>query len=536
MNCPKIGSHIPKNNMKKALSLAVLTLASSALIAQSEVTRELKTEWHHQSQPNGSIGVSTDEALEALANREPEEIVIAIIDSGIDTTHADLRSQLWVNQDEIPGNGMDDDGNGYVDDMHGWNFIGGPDGNIEGETMELTRMYMDYNTRWDGLDEDSIQDSNPAEYKFFITLMQDFNQQQRENRLEEMFLNRYRREYDNNRSKVEDLLGPDFTDEQLDSLANSRHKSSSAARMVQELHEEGIDKKFFEEYGAQLYSYNNYYLNPAWDVRDSIVGDDPNDWNDSIYGNNDLMGQSSDHGTHVAGIVGAIRDNEIGIDGITPRVKLMVLRVVPDGDERDKDVGLAIRYAVRNGASIINMSFGKDYSPDADKVQEIIQWAGERDVLLVHAAGNDSRDLDFDSGDNFPRMPFETNNLENEAWIEVGASTLYADELAADFSNYGEYSVDLFAPGEDIYSTLPVNTYGFNSGTSMAAPVVTGVAGLIRSYYPQLTAQQVKHVLVESAVPSESRAFEGKSITNAVVNAYEAVKYIEEHKAELGLN
>lgn len=520
-------------NMKKVLSLGAVALISTSLSAQVEWGREQTTQWHHKRSPNGSIGVSTEEALEALADREPEEIVIAIIDSGIDTTHSDLKQQLWVNTDEIPGNGMDDDGNGYADDIHGWNFIGGPNGNIEGETMELTRLYLEYNEKWEGLDEDSIQKANPEEYKYFMSLMQDFTQQQRENRMEEMFLNRYRRQYDSNREKVESVIGTNFTDEQLDSLADSRHKHAGAAKMIQELHGEGLDQTFFEEYGAQLFSYNNYYLNPEWDVRDSIVGDDPNDWTDTIYGNNDLMGQSSDHGTHVAGIVGAIRDNGIGIDGITPRVKLMVLRVVPDGDERDKDVGLAIQYAVRNGASIINMSFGKDYSPDAEKVQEIARWAAERNVLLVHAAGNDSRDLD--AGENYPFMPFEEDNTENEAWIEVGASTFNLDNLAADFSNYGEKSVDIFAPGEDIYSTLPVNDYGFNSGTSMAAPVVTGVAGLVRSYYPQLTAQQVKHVLLESAVRHDGRAFEGMSITNGVVNAHEAVKYIEAHKAELGL-
>lgn len=529
----KIGPQI-RINMKNVLAFTACLWLPYIGLAQEDIDRSLKKEWHHQTSPNGSLGVSTDEALAALSDVEPEEIVIAIIDSGVDTTHSDLKSQLWINEDEIPGNGIDDDGNGYVDDIHGWNFIGGPNGNIEGETMELTRLYVSYLKKWEGLSQDSIMEASPQQYANFITLQQDLKSQQRENRMEQIFMTRYKREYETYREKVELLLGADFSDDQLDSLARSSHKSAQAAQVLRDLHADGLDAQFFEEYGEQLDSYLNFYLNEEWDIRDSIVGDDPNDWNDTIYGNNDLMGLSSDHGTHVAGIVGAARNNGIGIDGITPRVKLMILRVVPNGDERDKDVALAIKYAVRNGASIINMSFGKDYSPDAAQVQAVCKWAQDRDVLLVHAAGNDGQNLDY--GENYPYMPYEENNLENEAWIEVGASTLYAESLAADFSNYGEASVDLFAPGEDIYSTLPVDTYGFNSGTSMAAPVVTGVAGIIRSYYPELTAAQVKTILIESVVKSDARNFRGMSITNGVVNALEAINYIESNKESLGID
>lgn len=533
MNYLRVGLQKKTLKMKNNFLAVGLCIIGTAAFAQNETGLTLRQEWYHMSNPRGSVGVSTEEALEALSDREPNEIVIAIMDSGIDTTHDDLKSQLWINEDEIPGNGIDDDGNGYVDDIHGWNFIGGPNGNIDGETLEMTRLYVQYKKAWEGLDEDSIMKANPKYWQEVSTFMDEFESLRAESRLEELFLKRFEEQYYSKYNQVAQIIGDDFSNEQLDSLIETGHKISPTAKEIRSFREQGLDEELFEGYGAQLASANMYNFNTEWDIRDSIVGDDPNDWNDSIYGNTDIMGGSSDHGTHVAGIVGATRNNGIGINGIAPKVRIMVLRVVPDGDERDKDVGLAIKYAVRNGASIINMSFGKDYSPDAEKVQEIARWAAERDVLIVHAAGNDSRDLDY--GDNFPWMPFEENNAENEAWIEVGASTLNPAEIAADFSNFGERSVDIFAPGDDIYSTLPINDYGFNSGTSMAAPVVTGVAGMIRSYYPELTAAQVKTILLESAIQPESRGFRGYCITNGIVNALSAVEFIESHKEELGL-
>lgn len=516
-----------------------LTFAGILTLSAQGQEAQLSTEqnWHHESRPNYSYGVATDSALLFLENqtdREPQEIIIAIMDSGIDTTHNDLRGQLWENPGEIPGNGMDDDGNGYIDDVHGWNFIGGDSANIEGETMELTRLLVQFERNWEVMDKDSVRNNDPETYFFYKQLVRQHEQLVKENEFEQAFVNMLSTRMKNYEALVFEALESDYyTDEDLERLAEDGGQVGRAAESILSMQSEGLDAHFLQEYKDQVDGFLNYYLNKEWDVRTAIVGDDPNDWNDTIYGNNDIMGLSSDHGTHVAGIVGAIRNNDLGINGITPNVKIMVLRVVPNGDERDKDVALAIRYAVRNGASIINMSFGKDYSPDAERVREAIAWAGQKNVLLVHAAGNEGSDLD--ETDNFPSMPFDTSNYENETWVEVGASTINLGRLAADFSNYGEQSVDLFAPGEDIFSTVPMDDYRFESGTSMAAPVVTGVAGIIRSYYPELSAAQVKYVLVKSGSVPESDMSE-YSISGTIVNAYNAIRFIEENADELMVN
>lgn len=519
---------------KSSLLLLAGLLAIPSMAQEESTEMSVRQNWHHMSRPEGSYGVSTDSALAFLqhvAQREPKEIVIAIMDSGIDTAHEDLVQQLWVNEYEIPGNGIDDDNNGYVDDVHGWNFIGGANGNVEGETMELTRLLVQYEERWDDADMDSIRRAFPNDYALYKKLKTDFEKQLQQNKYEQAMVKMITMRMASFEEVVKKALNSDdYTEDQLDSLAGKGGEAGRAAESILALQNDGLDAETLEAYGEQVNSYVNYYLNKNWNIRDSIVGDNPNDWTDTIYGNNDLMGKSSGHGTHVAGIVGADRMNGLGVAGIAPRVRLMVLRVVPDGDERDKDVGLAIKYAVDNGASIINMSFGKDYSPDAEKVQEMARYAEEHDVLIVHAAGNDSRDLD--DGENYPYMPFEESNLENAAWIEVGASTLFADELAAGFSNYGERSVDIFAPGDEIYSTLPRSKYGYRSGTSMAAPVVTGIAALIRSHYPELTAAQVKTVILESGITPEEDISD-YSITGKIANAFAAVQYIEKNKEDL---
>jgi subtilisin family serine protease len=235
------------------------------------------------------------------------------------------------------------------------------------------------------------------------------------------------------------------------------------------------------------------------DYRAQTIKDNYYDINDKYYGNNDIMGPDADHGTHVTGIIAAERDNNIGINGIADNVQVMMIRAVPDGDEYDKDIALAIKYAVDNGAKVINMSFGKSFSPEKKWVDEAVKYAEDHDVLLVHAAGNESNNID--SVDNFPSPNFLYINDEPKNFITVGA---YGDPKVNDgkfiayFSNYGKKSVDVFAPGVKIYSTVP-HSYGYHDGTSMASPVVTGIAALIRSYYPQLSAEQVKYAITRSA-------------------------------------
>lgn len=275
----------------------------------------------------------------------------------------------------------------------------------------------------------------------------------------------------------------------------------------------------------------NYGYNENFDSRE-IVGDNINNSQERNYGNNDVEGPDPDHGTHVAGIIAADRKNNLGIKGIADNVKIMVVRAVPNGDERDKDVANAIIYAVDNGAKIINMSFGKSFSPQKEAVDKAVRYAEQKGVLLVHAAGNDSEDIDVNK--NYPSK-FYLDGKEAKNWIEVGASSAGSDEdLVGSFSNYGRKMVSLFAPGVEIYSTVPDNKYKNNDGTSMASPATAGVAALLMSYFPELTALQVKDILMKSSrkfdnlkvqKPGGGKVdFNQLSASGGLVNAYEAVK------------
>jgi subtilisin family serine protease len=274
-----------------------------------------------------------------------------------------------------------------------------------------------------------------------------------------------------------------------------------------------------------------YHLNIDFDPRNK-VGDNPNDATERFYGCNRVSGPKGDHGTHVAGIIAAARNNNIGMNGVADNVKIMVLRVVPDGDERDKDIANAIRYAADNGAKIINMSFGKGFSPQKNVVDEAVEYAVQKGVLLVHAAGNDNNNID--TTNNFPRAIYLNNSVAS-SWLEVGASNWKSGKnIPADFSNYGKQTVDVFAPGVDIYSCIPESKYASFNGTSMASPVTAGVAALIWSYYPQLNAVQVKDIIMKSVVPVKGKVLipgTKKKIkmtelckTGGIVNAYQAIK------------
>ena len=336
------------------------------------------------------------------------------------------------------------------------------------------------------------------------------------------------------------LQSDTVTHEAVVALQTLRPEVVQAKQIYLQMVELGATPELVQEGVEALSTRVEYGLNPDFDPR-HIVGDDYSDPTERYYGNNDVYGPSADHGTHVAGIVAAERDNDVGVDGIASAARIMVLRAVPDGDERDKDVANAIRYAVENGASIINMSFGKGYSPEKWVVDEAVRFAEENGVLLVHAAGNDGADLEQER--NFPNRYYEEGG-EAELWIEVGASGWRAGEgLVAPFSNYSASRVDVFAPGVDILSTVPEDEYRANQGTSMAAPVVSGLAALLMSYFPDLDAAQVRQVILESAmqypdavvpVPGgsgEARAFGELSITGGVVNAYEAVRRAQEISA-----
>ncbi|TNE50359.1 MAG: peptidase S8 [Bacteroidetes bacterium] len=502
-------------NFKKSVAVLVMCLPAFFLSAQSNAPEN----WFTKDQTTDGVqGTSSDQALAALKakGKKGQTIIVAVLDSGVDYKHEDLKDIMWVNPGEIPGNGKDDDGNGYVDDIHGWNFLGGANGeNVHHETLEMTREYKRLSKKFDGTNGKNLYGDAKKEYEYYQEVKEAYEEaveraQGMKERIESQFV-----KFEEAFATVGKAIGKkNFTLEDLEKMDAGDNEglkeaiSLSKRVMVQGLTPENIEE---QKEGAADYANSqlNYNLNQDYNPR-TAVGDDPNDLTNRYYGNNDYIGPDAAHGTHVAGIIAAVRNNGIGVDGIADNVRIMTVRCVPDGDERDKDVANAIRYAVDNGASIINMSFGKGYSPDKGYVDQAVKYAAEHDVLLVHAAGNDSENNDNVS--NFPNdnyvQPVKKGWFKKDKtapnWLEIGAlSWRSGDKRVAGFSNYGKKNVDLFSPGHQLNSTIPDNKYAAFSGTSMASPAAAGVAAIIRSYYPGLSASQVREVMIESVVKQQ---------------------------------
>jgi subtilisin family serine protease len=482
--------------------------------------------------------MGTDRAYrELLQGRAPQDtVVVAILDSGVDINHEDLQGRIWVNDDETPGNGVDDDGNGYVDDVHGWNFIGGPDGqNVEHDTYEVTRLYVKLRDRFADRDSASIGANERDAYERYQHIKADFQKQRRQAKRELRNVKSANDAVQFAQQLLRDHLGTDsLSQKAVSGIASPSQRVQQARDIYLYFAQQGLTPADIQEYHDYLKDQVEYKLNPDFDPR-SIVGDDYSDKTERSYGNNDVIGPDANHGTHVAGIVAAVRDNGIGMDGVASAVQIMSVRTVPNGDERDKDVANAIRYAADNGADIINMSFGKSYSPYKKVVDDAVRYADSLGVLMVHAAGNDGVDVDSSANDNYPTDRLDTGRTADH-WLEIGASSWKGgDQLAAPFSNYGDETVDLFAPGSSIYSTVPNNKYERTDGTSMAAPMVSGLAALILSHHPNLTARQVRTLILDSALrygdrmvarpgTNETVPFASLSQTGAVVNAYAALQ------------
>ena len=486
-------------------------------------------------------GTSADRAYrELLAGKQPKKtVVVAIIDSGVDVGHEDLHRNVWTNAREIAGNGRDDDGNGYVDDVNGWNFIGGRDGrNVTHDTYELTRIYGRLRTQCEAANA-----RTRTECAQYPKIKADFERK----RAEAVQMRQQIRGVEAAVAQFSSVLraeigGDSLTAERVARIQSPRPEVQRARQVFLQMSAEGITPALIARELASVEGRVEYGFNPDFDPR-PIVGDSYADPRDRFYGNPNVQGPDAEHGTHVAGIVGAERGNNVGVDGIAPAVRIMSIRAVPDGDERDKDVANAIRYAVDNGANIINMSFGKSHSPEKRLVDDAVRYADGRGVLMVHAAGNDAADLDQEN--NFPNRDYEGGGSARH-WIEVGASARGAgDSLVAVFSNYGRKRVDVFAPGADILSTVPGNRYESNSGTSMAAPVVSGLAALIMAYYPGLSTDVVRQIILDSATryptlrvlrPGRAGggrvAFSELSISGGVVNAYAALRLAEQRAAQ----
>lgn len=532
------------------MTIRGLVVAAGLFFSSVSYAQDFKG-WHLKDLQSDSLhGISLNKAYQYLQGHKSKPVIVAVIDSGVDTLQEDLKPVLWHNPKEIPGNGKDDDGNGYVDDVYGWNFLGSKKGDIVVKApSEVARIYHQYRAKFEGknIDPNTLSADEKQQYEMWKyaarKITPDPNEQM--NVLSVEIIYSGLKKFD--KAIREDWKKEEYTIDDLQNFQPSTPAAKQAKngyigylRMLS--YEPDVTNKFIfsdmEEYLESKRAAFTAKDTPPEDIRKTI-GDNYADLNDKYYGNGNVMAFSPTHGTHVSGIIAAVRNNGLGMDGVADNVRIMMVRAVPNGDEYDKDIALAIRYAVDNGAKIINMSFGKELSPQKPWVDDAVKYAEAHGVLLVHAAGNDGENLE--ETQSYP-TPYFANSTSTRAsnYITVGASSdpRIKGELVADFSNYGNRTCDVFAPGEKIYSTLPGgNKYGFLQGTSMAAPVVAGLAALIWSYYPELTAAQVKEAIVQSVWKTNEKvnkpgskdetSFRDLSTSGGIVNAFEAIKYAE---------
>jgi subtilisin family serine protease len=531
----------------RLLYVIFLFFASIPSFSQFLEPKTVPAEWYILDPELDSVqGVSAERTYQTLLKGQPSRsVIVAVIDSGIDIDHEDLQSVIWVNEKEIAGNGIDDDKNGYVDDVHGWNFIGGKEGNVNEDTYELTREYIRLKLKYENANATKLPKKQRQEFEEYTKIKDKFEKLKAKNEQQyKLYSNMYRSITFSIDTLKAMLQVEKITPEDVKNFNTEDPGLLFAKGFLLSMYRNMGEDADLDEYLAELKEAVDYYgvivnygYNEGYDSR-LIVGDNINNLQESHYGNNDVKGPDPEHGTHVAGIIAADRKNDIGVKGIADNVKIMVVRAVPNGDERDKDVANAIMYAVTNGAQVINMSFGKSISPNKDVVDKAVRFAEQKGVLIIHAAGNDAEDIDKEK--NYPtRMYLDGKEAKN--WIEVGASSAGADgDLVGSFSNYGKKAVSLFAPGVDIYSTVPGNKYKSLDGTSMASPSAAGVAALLMSYFPELTAVEVKDILMKSTRKFDNLKvqkpgggnveFSQLSVSGGLVNAYEAVKMAQSMK------
>ena len=507
----------------KPVSYSLLDFNTPTVAKTTDLSEAESQSWGHADLILDTIpGMSVNRAYSEIIDDKGKTVIVAVVDSGIDLEHEDLNDVIWTNEDEIPGNGKDDDQNGYVDDVHGYNFLG----EAYHEQLEAARIIRlslgdaKLQARAKSvLDKDAAEAaSNKQRYEQILSAVEGAD------------------------AAVKAYLGSEsaYTPEQVMAIQTDNPELQQHVSVIHQMFnfDDSIDGVISQlRDGISYFSDRlNYHFNVAFDGR-ATVGDDPYNLNNRDYGNGDPKNRVLDesHGTHVAGIIAAERNNGIGVNGVADNVKIMAIRAVPDGDEYDKDIALAIRYAVDNGARIINASFGKPFSPNSEWVKEALAYAAKKDVLFVHAAGNDALDLDDPENENYPTDQVANGAEFTDNVLTVGSlDSSYGSNMVSSFSNFGATGVDIFAPGGQIYSTMPGSTYEFQGGTSMAAPAVSGIAAMIRSRFPNLTATQVKQIIMSSGIfistnvviggdPENTRTLNQVSRTGRIANLYNAM-------------
>jgi subtilisin family serine protease len=495
---------------------------------KTPLTKVQKESWGHADLATDTIpGMSIAKAYAFLSDKKGVEVIVGVVDSGTDLKHEDLKANAWINPKEIPNNQKDDDNNGYVDDINGWNFLGP----IHKENAEVERILKNPKL----VDAATYQIIKAAQDKKVAnagTSKMQFTQMLQAVQFADNTL-------------AEHLKKKAYTQDEVKNITSDKTFVKQSVNIAKQMYGFGLSSltQAISEIKKEIKNAEDLLsgANLKTNYREPLK-DDAQDFTTQSYGDGKVgpFVKEEAHGSHVSGIIGALRNNNVGINGVANNLKIMAVRVVPEGDEYDKDVALGIRYAVDNGAKVINASFGKSYSPNKQWVYEAIKYAAEKDVLIVHAAGNDGKDID--TKNNFPNDSEVFNNEISDNYISIGAiSSNYNEKLPADFSNYGKVNVDIFAPGVQIYSTTPENEYAYFNGTSMAAPGVAGIAALIRSYYPKLSASQVKHIIMNSGTKIDFEVikpgsvdektpkgvmvpFSELSVTGRIVNAYNALK------------
>lgn len=537
----------------------VLKNAKGTLLNASSFLNVRPENWFNLSPSDGAEGVRTEETYVTFGMPASEDIIVAVIDSGVDVNHEDLQGKIWINAGEIANDGIDNDGNDYIDDVFGWNFIGGSNGmativadsslkngmrlikgdpaaQVDNDTLEVTRELVRMK-KLKVQTEDLGETLSAAQTAYLETLTAEITAAVEEAKNVVTSYSARLKSYKAAEAVLKTAGVSTMTVEAVRTLESTDAAVLEAKKTMLALLANGLTEarlnRVLDAYGERLQFYYNENFNPR-----TIVGDVYSDLKNAVYGNNDVIGPDSSHGTHVSGSIAAVRDNALGIKGVATNVKIMAIRVVPNGDERDKDVANGIRYAVKNGAKIINMSFGKAYSPFKSKiVDQAVAEAEAAGVLLVHAAGNSNQNND--TAPNFPNRKNSLTGTEFSNWLEIGASSFEKGlNLPADFSNYGKRSVDFFAPGVDILSTTPDNKYDTYSGTSMASPTTAGVAALLLSYDPSMDAEALKTLMIDTSrrypklkvnMPGTETPvlFSTLSSYGSVVDVFEATKLLK---------